>query len=44
MLGLDCDSGLIVYLFDECDEVVKVLFLMVIWVVKKCGKYVGICG
>lgn len=44
VFGLDCDFGVVFELFDECNDVVKVLLLMVICVVKKQGKYVGICG
>lgn len=44
IFGLDCDFGIVFYLFDECDLVVKVFFFMVIYVCCKVGKYVGICG
>lgn len=44
ILGLDCDFGDVVYLFDECNFVVKIMLKMVIDVVMCVGKYVGICG
>lgn len=43
-LGLDRDSGLIAYLFDERNDAVKALLSMAIQACKKAGKYVGICG
>lgn len=44
ILGLDCDFGIVVYLFDECNLVVKKLLVNVIVVCNKVGKYIGICG
>ncbi len=43
-LGLDRDSGLVAYLFDERDEAVKAMLTMAIQACKKAGKYIGICG
>jgi pyruvate,water dikinase len=43
-LGLDRDSGLIAYLFDERDDAVKAMLKMAIDACKAQGKYVGICG
>ncbi len=43
-LGLDRDSALIAYQFDERDEAVKLLLHKAISACKKAGKYIGICG
>lgn len=43
-LGLDRDSGLIAYQFDERDPAVKHMLHLAISAAKKAGKYVGICG
>jgi len=43
-LGLDRDSGLIAYQFDERDPAIKALLHMAIQAAKKAGKYIGICG
>ena len=43
-LGLDRDSGVIAYLFDERNEAVKAMLSMAITACKKRGKYIGICG
>lgn len=43
-LGLDRDSGLIAYQFDERDPAIKKLLHQAIQAAKKAGKYIGICG
>ncbi|MDQ2695502.1 MAG: phosphoenolpyruvate synthase [Pseudomonadota bacterium] len=43
-LGLDRDSGLIAYLFDERNPAVKKLLSMAIQACRRRGKYIGICG
>jgi len=43
-LGLDRDSSLVSYLFDERDESVKQLIGRAIDECNKQGKYIGICG
>jgi pyruvate,water dikinase len=43
-LGLDRDSDLVSFLFDERNEAVKKQFKLVIEACKRNNKYVGICG
>lgn len=43
-LGLDRDSEIISYLYDERNDAVKKLIKQVIDVANKKGKYIGICG
>lgn len=43
-LGLDRDSELVAYLFDERDPAVKALLHQAISTCKRLNKYVGICG
>jgi pyruvate,water dikinase len=43
-LGLDRDSELVSYLYDERDEAVKKLVASVIERTHKMGKKIGICG
>jgi len=43
-LGLDRDSSLVAYLYDERNEAVKRAIAQVIKVVKEKGKKIGICG
>lgn len=43
-LGLDRDSNLIAYLFDERNKAVKTLLHMAITACNKHNKYIGICG
>ncbi|MFN7097404.1 MAG: phosphoenolpyruvate synthase, partial [Gammaproteobacteria bacterium] len=43
-LGLDRDSELVAYLFDERDAAVKSLLHQAISTCKKLNKYIGICG
>jgi pyruvate,water dikinase len=44
VLGLDRDSGLVSFLFDERDEAVKRMISQVIKKVKPMGCKIGICG
>ncbi|MCV6638413.1 phosphoenolpyruvate synthase [Candidatus Albibeggiatoa sp. nov. NOAA] len=43
-LGVDRDSGLVAYSFDERNDAVKALLHQAIQACRKQGKYVGICG
>ena len=43
-LGLDRDSALIAYLFDERHPAVKTLIRMAIETAHRCGRKIGICG
>lgn len=43
-LGLDRDSSIIAYLFDERNEAVKYFLSRAISVCNQMGKYIGICG
>jgi len=43
-LGLDRDSGLVAYLYDERNEAVKRAIEHIIKTAKKYGRKVGICG
>lgn len=44
VLGLDRDSELVAYLFDERNKAVKILLHQIVNTCQKLGKYVGICG
>ena len=44
VLGLDRDSELVAYLFDERNEAVRRMIKLAITGAKKCGRKIGICG